>query len=189
MELFWYDIREMGDAEYDAAFALLDKARRGQVKNLAQMDDRRRTVAGEKLLRDVMAEKMGVAAKEINISRTDDGKPVIEGSPLHFSISHSGPFVVCAVDENEIGVDIEVVRASDAKFIQRVCSEAEINYIRLGTSGDLMRFWEIWTAKEALFKLTGKGPLLHLSCMDLPERVVLNHMRKNNCAVTVATRV
>ncbi len=189
MELFWYDIREMDDAAYNAALDMLDKMRRNQVKNLAQADDRRRTVAGEKLLREIMGEKMGVAPQNVNIDRDDNGKPLIKGAPLHFSISHSGPFVVCAVDEHEIGVDVEVVRMSNAKFICRVCSEQELQYIRLGDTGDLMRFWEIWTAKEALFKLTGKGPLLGLSCMELPKGVTLNYMQKNGCAVTVAAQL
>ena len=67
--------------------------------------------------------------------------------------------------------------------------EAEMAYIRVGDDGDCARFWEIWTAKESLFKLTGKGPLLALSRLALPEGVVLDHIRERGCALTVALRL
>lgn len=59
--------------------------------------------------------------------------------------------------------------------MRRVCSEQEMAYIRSGDDGDCQRFWEIWTAKEALFKLTGKGPLLALSRFSLPAGVTLDY--------------
>ena len=70
--------------------------------------------------------------------------------------------------------------------MRRVCSQQEMACIRPGDDGDCRRFWEIWTAKEALFKLTGKGPLLSLSRLALPQGVVLDHIMQNGCAVTVA---
>lgn len=73
--------------------------------------------------------------------------------------------------------------------MRRVCSQQEMACIRPGDDGDCRRFWEIWTAKEALFKLTGKGPLLKLSRFALPERVALDYMEKNGCALTVATEI
>ena len=88
-----------------------------------------------------------------------------------------------------VGVDVEVVRSADEKFMRRVCSEAEMAYIRVGDDGDCARFWEIWTAKESLFKLTGKGPLLTLSRLALPEGVVLDHIREKGCALTTALRL
>ena len=62
-------------------------------------------------------------------------------------------------------------------------------YIRVGDDGDCARFWETWTAKEALFKLTGKGPLLALSRLAVPAGVVLDHVMQRGCALTVALRL
>ena len=110
----------------------------------------------------------------------------MEGAPFHVSVSHSGPYVVCVVDEHVLGVDVEVIRCAEEKFMRRACSDAEMAYIRYGDAGCYQRFWECWTAKEALFKLTGKGPLLSLSRLALPQGVVLDHIMQNGCAVTVA---
>ena len=67
------------------------------------------------------------------------------------------------------------------------CDESFL--IRPGSDGDCRRFWEIWTAKEALFKLTGRGPLLALSRFTLPAGVTLDYTEKNGCALTVAAQI
>ena len=43
MELFWYNIKEMDAAAYDAALAMMDTARRARVKELPNEDDRKRS--------------------------------------------------------------------------------------------------------------------------------------------------
>ena len=65
----------------------------------------------------------------------------------------------------------------------------EMAYIRSGDDGDCQRFWEIWTAKEALFKLTGKGPLLALSRFSLPAGVTLDYTAQKGCALTIAAQI
>ena len=113
----------------------------------------------------------------------------MEREGVYVSVSHSGAWAVCVTADAPVGVDVEVVRSAQEKFMRRVCSQQEMACIRPGDDGDCRRFWEIWTAKEALFKLTGKGPLLKLSRFALPERVALNYMEKNGCALTVAAEI
>ena len=40
MELFWYNIKEMDAAAYDAALSMMDAARRARVKDLPNEADR-----------------------------------------------------------------------------------------------------------------------------------------------------
>lgn len=189
MELFWYNIKEMDGAAYDAALAMMDTARRARVKELPNEDDRKRSAAGEVLLRNAVAAHLNTTAESAPLRWDDNGKPGVEGDPFYVSVSHSGPYVVVAVGEKVLGVDVEVIRGAEEKFMRRACSEAEMAYIRYGDAGCFQRFWECWTAKEALFKLTGRGPLLTLSRLALPEGVVLDHIRERGCALTTALRL
>lgn len=189
MELFWYNIKEMDKAAYDAALGLMDAARRSRVSDFPNEDDRRRSAAGELLLRRAAGERLGTAPEAVSLAWDENGKPFVDGAPFHVSVSHSGPYVVCALGDTPLGVDVEVIRGAEEKFMRRACSEGEMAYIRYGDAGCFQRFWECWTAKEALFKLTGKGPLLSLSRLALPEGVALDHIMKNGCAVTVAARL
>ena len=187
MELFWYDIKQMDSETYQAAFSQMSPARQKRVNEIAAEDDRKRTVAAELLVRKAVGEKLGMAPEAVTLTVDENDKPHIEGDPLYVSMSHSGAWAVCAIDDRPVGVDVEVIRGAQEKFIARVCSEAEQDYIRYGDAGCFRRFWECWTAKEALFKLTGKGPLLSLSGLALPEHVALELVLCNGCAVTAAT--
>ena len=189
MELLWYDIRQLDKETMARTVSMMDEARRRRVGDIAGEDDRRRTVAGELLARRVLAQRLGCGEGEVPLRWDDTGKPAVDAGGVYVSVSHSGPYAVCAAADVPVGVDVEVVRSADEKFMRRVCSEAEMAYIRVGDDGDCARFWEIWTAKESLFKLTGKGPLLALSRLALPEGVVLDHIRERGCALTTALRL
>lgn len=189
MELLWYDIRQLDEETMARVMAMMDEDRRRRVSDIAGEDDRKRTVAGELLARRVLAARLGCGEGEVPLCWDDTGKPAVDAEGVYVSVSHSGPYAVCAAADVPVGVDVEVVRSADEKFMRRVCSEAEMAYIRVGDDGDCARFWETWTAKEALFKLTGRGPLLALSRLTLPEGMVLDHIRERGCALTVALRL
>ena len=189
MELLWYDIRALDTDTMAHTVAMMDEERRRRVNDIAGEDDRRRTVAGELLARRLLAQRLGCGEGEVPLRWDEMGKPTVDAVGVYVSVSHSGPYAVCAIADVPVGVDVEVVRSADEKFMRRVCSEAEMAYIRVGDDGDCARFWEIWTAKEALFTLTGKGPLLALSRLSLPRGVVLDHVMQKGCALTTALRL
>lgn len=87
------------------------------------------------------------------------GRPEIEGLPLHFSLSHSGSYVICAVSEQMVGADIQQFRDTDSrKLAQRFFPESENEKLeKCGESGRQRLFFEMWTRKEAYGKLTGEG--------------------------------
>ena len=61
-----------------------------------------------------------------------------------------------------------------------------IGMVYLDAGDPLHRFWELWTAKEALFKLTGHGPLLCLSKLALPQDTAIWYAECHGCALSVA---
>lgn len=63
--------------------------------------------------------------------------------------------VICAINDTLVGVDIEKIRSVDLNIIERVCNEDELEYILNDTS--YKHFFEIWTFKEAYFKIIGTG--------------------------------
>ena len=189
MELQWYDIRELTEDAALAVMGMMDETRRRRVADIAGEDDRKRTIAGELLARQMLAARLGCPERDVPLSWDELGKPSVEREGVYVSVSHSGAWAVCVTADAPVGVDVEVVRSAQEKFMRRVCSQQEMACIRPGDDGDCRRFWEIWTAKEALFKLTCKGPLLKLSRFALPERVALDYTEKNGCALTVAAEI
>ena len=189
MELQWFDIRELTEDAAQTVIGMMDETRRRRVADIAGEDDRKRTIAGELLARRMLAEKLHCSEADVPLTWDELGKPTVTTEGTYVSVSHSGAWAVCIAADVPVGVDVEVIRSTQEKFMRRVCSEAEMACIRPGDSGDCRRFWEVWTAKEALFKLMGKGPLLALSRLLLPAGVTLDYTEKNGCAVTVAAQI
>ncbi len=85
------------------------------------------------------------------------GKPRFADSPWHFSISHTGKTVFCALADRPVGIDAEErSRNVPEKLAQRILSPSE--YAQFAAADDkntaLLTFWVL---KEAAAKATGRG--------------------------------
>lgn len=94
-------------------------------------------------------------------------KPYIKDCDDHFfSLSHSERCVAIAIDDTEIGVDVEKIRTKDIeKLAERFFSFGEIAYIAQ-SSDKPIAFTEVWTRKEAYLKCKGTGIAEDLSAFD-----------------------
>ena len=72
---------------------------------------------------------------------------------------NSGEWVVCAVNEKPVGIDIEQVRPLEMRLADRVCTESDAAYLNEAETDEerLERLYRLWTAKEAYFKWKGTG--------------------------------
>ena len=90
---------------------------------------------------------------DYDIEYTEKGKPVYSNSDIHFNLSHAGDYVVCAVSDRAVGIDIERIRKNAIKVAERFFTQEECDWI----ADDNLRFCRVWTLKEAYAKLTGEG--------------------------------
>lgn len=91
----------------------------------------------------------------VKIKVYKEGKPYFENLDVEFSVSNTGPMWMCIFDRNPCGIDIQEVKSCKHESIaERHFSKEEFEYVKLwGEEG----FFDIWTAKEAFGKYTGKG--------------------------------
>lgn len=168
MKWYKYDIRDLTDEEYNKYFSFMSPEKQQRVNKFRFVDDKKRTVAGEMLARKAIAEWCSVDETAIVFYKNEHDKPYLKDLSCHFNISHSGDFVVCAISENEIGIDIEKIRPIDLKIAKKICTETELKYLFNGTPNEndfnpatedelLSRFFKLWTAKEAYGKCKGVG--------------------------------
>lgn len=81
----------------------------------------------------------------------DTGKPFYQNGP-HFNVSHSGQYIVMAVSNKDIGVDIEENKEKDMSMLIRIFNEAEAKMIK-----EHADFYYLWCAKESLIKCIGSS--------------------------------
>lgn len=178
MKWYKYDIRDLSENEYNKWFSLMNEEKQKKVNRFHFDDDKKRTVAGEMLARKAIAVWCDVSAEEITFGKNENGKPFAENLNAQFNISHSGNIVVCAVDDNPIGIDIEQIRPVKLKVAKRIYTKNELHYLfGFDPSEDdfsivpddemLIRFFELWTAKEAYLKYTGTGITDNLNSLSV----------------------
>jgi phosphopantetheinyl transferase len=112
------------------------------------------------LTRYCLSLQTGFPAKDLQIHRSNNGKPTLLKSNLSFSISHSGTlWAFASSSSHEVAIDLEVIK--DPPRLLRIASrfffESEKTYLQgLPTELAESAALQMWTAKEALVKLHGK---------------------------------
>lgn len=116
MRLFYMNFN--GISEHDAAYALLGYA---------------------------FAEIYGETLPEI--CKKENGKPYFPTRPnVHFSLSHTKGYVLCAIGSHSVGADMEKIREIRPNLEKRVRSDKE---------RECFDFFSSWVLKESFIKLCG----------------------------------
>lgn len=148
---------------------MLDSSEQARAPRYRLADDRDQFLLGAVLLRTAAGHHLGVRPADVSVDRTcpwcesQHGRPVLAGTGLHASVSHSGEVVAVAITSaGPVGVDVEAGRAVDFSAVtESVCTPAERACVT--GPGD---FYAYWTRKEAVLKATGDGlrrPMTDLS--------------------------
>lgn len=159
VHLWLLDIRQFSALHAAVAELMMsaDEQQRAQAFKRGKED----YIASRWLLRSCLARYTGTAPASIGFARTEQGKPFIPNSKIHFSLSHSGHWALLAVANTPLlGVDIEANRR-----VRDITSIAERyyhpqEYTQLCTlAADLQSdyFYRLWTLKEAFLKAMGTG--------------------------------
>lgn len=157
MEYRVINIRKYGEEDLRKWFSEADTHRRERILRFKNADDKLRSLCADHLARTMLEERLGYDGSELKFCRTERGKPYIDGTALHFNLSHSGDFVACAVDCSPVGIDIEAMRPVRATLCKKVCTNEELSYVHPKGIFSPQRFLLLWTAKEAALKMEGLG--------------------------------
>jgi phosphopantetheinyl transferase len=85
------------------------------------------------------------------------GKPFIEGSDLHISISHTSEYTAAIVSQHICGIDIQVIVNKIVAIGSRFIAMEEFSYVP--PDNKIIYYHVIWGAKEAMYKCYGRKEL------------------------------
>ena len=158
----------------------LTPSRKERIDRLRKQADQQRSLAAEKLVYQVLQEQFGITNAKLHCR--ENGSPYLSGCELYVSISHSEEMVACAIGSSPVGIDIERVRPINLNICRHVCLPEEMAYLNPAPQDPaeplcqdmqtLLRFYEIWTAKEAYYKRQGTGitDLKKVNILNLPRQ-------------------
>lgn len=164
VNVYAINIKELPDAkDHPAVLQNIGSSRRGKVMGYLQADDRRRCLGAGILLADILP-LYGEDPEKISLGPM--GKP--EAGKIHFNISHSGDWVLCAVSGKAVGCDIEKIDQEPEGVAQCFFHPKEAEYLQKfqGEERNKM-FFRLWTWKESYMKMTGEGAYLSLQDFEM----------------------
>ncbi len=165
---------------------LTGENKREKILRYRQWEDAHRALLGDLLIRSVLIRKTGLRKDELSLSHDSNQKPLLCGKPfIHFSLSHSGSYAICAVDRLPVGVDIEKIKDIDLDVADICLSASErAELARRAKSERLHFFYSLWTLKESYTKAVGEGlslPFESFSIQSLPEGYFRLKLEEREC--------
>jgi 4'-phosphopantetheinyl transferase len=112
--------------------------------------------------RFLLAEMM--PGMNLSIDYDENGKPhlrnsISEEKTFHISVSHTKNYVAVIVSEkNAVAIDVELLHPRIEKIAYKFISDEEMKY--LPADNPLQHYYLVWSAKECLFKMHGRGEML-----------------------------
>lgn len=191
MKWFKYHTDSFSQSDFEHSVSLMTAKRKERIERITHKDTLLSTVFGEWTAKNALSEYCDIPIEKIVFYYTEFGKPYIKELPIHFNISHSGNWIVVAIDDAPIGIDIEVLRPIDLCIHKRLCTESDMQYLfgdkvffdNTNDPDTIRRFFEIWTAKEAYFKKIGTG-ITDLKSVSYSELQPI-HFYEDGCIITI----
>lgn len=114
-------------------------------------------ICGKLMLLQLLNESDTIKDYGLNDIQYDEyNKPFFKEN-FHFSIAHSDDFVLCAASkQNRLGIDVEKIKSIDVLLLKDMFSIDEWLSIEQ-ENYNLNYFYYLWTRKEAVLKVIGKG--------------------------------
>ncbi len=144
-----------------AVLPRLDATRRARVTRLQHPQKKAQCAAAGLLLSHLF----GQENQPPQLNHNSRGKPYLADNRAFFSLSHSDDWVVCAIADSEVGVDVQAHCAYNENVANRYFTPTEKAWLAADPDG---RFSRLWTFKEAYAKFTGFGLVLPPSSYTVP---------------------
>ena len=158
--------------------------KKNKINKYIKNNDKLRSIIGELLLKSILEEKYNIQYKNVIFNVNKYGKPYMDNNNIYFNISHSLDYVICATSNKEIGIDIEKIRPVNINVVKQFATENEIKYILKNSNHTYKHLFEIYTLKEAYFKMKGTN----LNSLKSVEFIINNNQIKcsdSNIIVTL----
>ena len=167
------------EADWCKAVQLVQVEEKERVEKFRYQVDMMSSLVGRLMLRGLVIQKLGVDNFKVRMSRTERGKPVVEGGcdGWDYNVSHAGDWVVLAANKGIVGVDVMKLVDSRGdrvdeffRLMKKQFTDKEWETIR-GSEDDadeekLSRFFRHWALKESYVKAVGTGLNLDLRTLN-----------------------
>jgi 4'-phosphopantetheinyl transferase len=152
---------------------ILSERELSKASKFLHLSDKKNYLVRKFFLRRILACFSTQAPEKLQFSQIGNRKPSLNN--IQFNVSHSKEYAVIVVHSNPIGVDIEYIDADFAfEPILQTCFDFE-EQVFVANGEARLRFYTLWTRKEAILKATGEGLIDNLSSVGCLNNDVIRH--------------
>lgn len=149
------------------------KEKKAKFYRINSQQDKYHCLFSDILIRYLCTKYLKVPRSNITFKKNEYGKPSLFGTEdFYFNVSHSGEWIVCAIDDKPVGIDIERIVQIDLNIAESFFSLDEQEFINQGCNIDEKRnrFYRVWTLKESYLKAIGVGLSINLNSFSVANK-------------------
>ncbi len=140
----------------DDPSVVLSRDELARMESFGYLDRRRGFAFGRIAARCLLAERLDIAPVEVPLAVASDGGVVVEGHPIHVSISHAGHGAsaqsIAVIAERPIGVDLEEIVPRRDDLYRRILHPDEYGLLETLGLGHNEATVLLFSLKEAVLK-------------------------------------
>lgn len=183
LKVFYLKLSDWSEYPDEYFMAYVSEDTKQLAENCRKEITRRTKLLGEFMSRRLIESVWGLKSGDYQIIRGEHGKPFISGTtlPCFFNLSHSGEYIVCALTEGQVGVDIERKGRLRLEVARRFFHPEEVRVLEsLPERQQADAFFSYWSVKESFLKYTGSGLSASLSGFEVCFQKDSIRLRKDN---------
>ncbi len=158
-------VRDIDENMNNIFWQILSDDRKNKVQKYRCTIDKIHCIYSEILLKYMLWKYCKLPSDNLEYKYNTYGKPYLKMYPeILFSISPSNDWIICALADTQVGIDVEEKIYEIDGLAERFYSKEEYEYV--DSLCDLTKYDEfikIWTLKESYIKCIGKGMSIPLN--------------------------
>lgn len=167
---------------------LISKERQDRISRMKYDVERIHSMVSELIARKYISDTIGIPFNEIKFRSIFNGKLIVDFEKmLSFNWSHSGDWILFAMDKEPVGIDVEKIRKIEViNIARRFFDIREVKQIEeLKQKQQIQHFFKLWTLKESYIKWKGTGMETSLKSFyfvfNNMGRIVFSNNYEDNC--------
>lgn len=160
--------------------SFISPERQQKALNYYHSIDRKLSLYSALLVRMAISNLSGIPASELHFQSKLMHKPKLLSAPqYHFNFSHTRNMILCTIStEGPVGADLENIQQDiPLEGMEKLFHPLEWQYIKNSFSSiRSLRFYKLWTQKEAYIKYLGIGFSKDVSTFNLLDPIFTLHL-------------
>jgi 4'-phosphopantetheinyl transferase len=173
--------RYLSAQEFNELTKYITQEKKERLARFHRFEDAQRSLVGDLLSRYAICKRACIKNESLHFGINAYGKPILLNTHnIHFNIAHSENWVVCTIDDDAIGIDVEEVKPIDLDIAAHFFSRNEcLTLMNQPETSRMKYFYRIWTLKESYIKAKGMGLSIPLDSFSVvnEENTMTNYFK------------